>query len=63
VFNFEQLHLENTMDLMSFESAKSHVQMWANTYSSVDEIPTDKIPEVYDLRNMGGNDFTSMVKD
>jgi hypothetical protein len=51
------------MDLMSFESAKSHVQMWANTYSSVDEIPTDKIPEVYDLRNMGGNDFTSMVKD
>ena len=32
-------------------------------YENAQQIPDDKLPEVYDLRHVNGHDFTSFVKD
>jgi len=50
-------------ELRSFEQAHASVRSWSETYSSAQAIPTDKVPEVYDLRNVEGNDFTGAVRD
>ena len=49
--------------MLSYEKALEKVQSWSKTYSSIHEVPSDKIPEVYDLRNVNGNDFTGPVMD
>ena len=50
-------------EVLSFEQALASVQSWANTYASARDIPDEHLPEVYDLRNINGNDFTSAVRD
>ena len=38
-------------------------QSWAEMYTTADDIPSDKIPEVYDFRNIDGHDLTGKVRD
>ena len=43
----------------AIEKARS----WKNKYNSNGEIPSDKLPEEWDWRNIGGYDFTGNLKD
>lgn len=48
---------------MAFEQALEKAQMWAATYVAADNIPDDKIPDIYDFRNIEGNDLTYPVRN
>ena len=47
---------------MAFEQALGQAQAWAETYMSVEAVPDDKLPKVYDFRNIGGHDFTQPIR-
>ena len=49
--------------MLSFEQALESAQSWAKNYASNDAVPDEHIPEVYDLRNINGNDLTGPVRD
>lgn len=50
-------------EVTSYEKALEKVQSWSKSYTSIHEMPNEHIPEVYDLRNIGGHDFTGPVRD
>jgi len=47
----------------SYQKALEKAQSWSKTYSSILEMPSEHIPEVYDLRSIDGHDFTGPVRD
>jgi len=48
---------------MTHEDALAMVQGWSSKYQTSDEIPEKEIPETWDFRSIGGQDFTSEVRD
>jgi len=50
-------------EMLSYEKALEKVQSWSKSYTSIHEMPNEHIPEVYDMRNVNGNDFTGPVRD
>lgn len=47
----------------AMSQALATARAWSQTYATADEIPDEKIPAVYDLRHVNGQDLTSPVRD
>jgi len=46
-----------------FNKTLDKVQSWAKKYKAPEDIPESDLPEVWDLRDMNGYDFTGPVRD
>jgi C1A family cysteine protease len=58
-----QITDEKANDPAMFKSAWESLKSYRDEYADASSIPDDKVPASFDLRNIGGQDFTGGVRD